>query len=174
MTLYQVKFGKSCITEQIGFFINIQWINFLMIHFDKVELKPVYQIFRQNNLLYKKKKKQNPKGLNCLSTLIRIIEFEIKHDSFNSDDQQYAVNWNYLFRLELILTLISIILSTLPYTVQINQWVKKYSNIKIYIYTQELPRKTFNEQESGIIFNYFGPVNDNIDFRYHLKTCKVV
>ena len=32
----------------------------------------------------------------------------------------------------------------------------------------------FNEQESGIIFNYFGPVNDNIDFRYHLKNCKVV
>ena len=28
------------------------------IHFDKVELKPVYQIFRQNNLLYKKKKKK--------------------------------------------------------------------------------------------------------------------
>ena len=26
------------------------------IHFDKVELKPIYQIFRQNTLLYKKKK----------------------------------------------------------------------------------------------------------------------
>lgn len=91
----------------------------------------------------------------------------MKHDSFNSDDQQYAVNWNYLFKLELILTLISNILPTLPYTVQINQWVKKYGNIKIYIYTQELPRKKFYEQESGIIFNYFGPVNDNIDFKYN-------
>ena len=92
------------------------------IHFDKVELKPIYQIFRQNTL----QKKiyiyiGHPKGLNCLSTLIRVIEFEIKHDSFNSDDQQYAVNWNYLFKLELILTLISNILSTLPYTVEINQ-----------------------------------------------------
>lgn len=59
------------------------------IHFDKVELKPVYQIFRKK-IIYsmKKKSKQttkkigHPKGLNYLSTLIRIIELEMKCDSF--------------------------------------------------------------------------------------------
>lgn len=44
------------------------------------------------------------------------------------------------------------------------QWVRKKFKLKIHTYTPEFSGKKYYEQENVPIFNYFSPLNDDIDY----------